>query len=369
MADVNFFDTPTVASCKKHRIVSKYLAGWANIVLRQARLHEGRIMYVDMFCGPGQYRDGTPSIPLLVLQHVVDTPALHETLQTVFNDENADFVQALETHIARIPGIDRLKFKPVLRNRSVSRDTISRIRRNQVPTLYFADPWGYEGVSIDMIEAALSHWGCDFMFFFNYNRINMHLGSDLMSGAIDEFFSQQRAEQLRRTLACLSPGQREEAVLKAMKDSAKALCAQAGIFTYRSDTGSRSTHHLMCVSKHRQAMALFKEISAKESTRFDEDVPSLDHNPGANPAQRLLFSPLEQLEQDLITAFAGKSGLTAEQIYHEHHNGRPYILKNYRQALLRLEESGSIQVDPPRAIRRQADTIPGSARISFPRVG
>jgi hypothetical protein len=109
--------------------------------------------------------------------------------------------------------------------------------------------------------------------------------------------------------------------------------------------------------------------ASKESTRFDDDVPSLEHNPAANPAQGVLFSPLDQLQQDLVVTFAGKAGLTAEQIYHEHHNGRPYVLKNYRQALLRLEESGDVVIEPPRSVRRQSDTIPVSARISFPRVG
>src|SRR5205823_6384857 len=106
-----------------------------------------------LFCGPGQYQDGTPSIPLLVLQHAVNTQALHDTFQSVFNDENPAFIEALAGHIARIPGIQQLKFQPILRNRTVGRDTIPRIRRNRVPALYFADPWGYEGVSIDMIEA------------------------------------------------------------------------------------------------------------------------------------------------------------------------------------------------------------------------
>jgi hypothetical protein len=206
------------------------------------------------------------------------------------------------------------------------------------------------------------------MFFFNYNRINMHLGSDIMSGPINEFFSPARAEQLRRTIAHLGPAQREQAVLKAMIDAAKSLGAKAEKFTYRSETGTRSTHHLMCVSKHRQGMSLFKEISAKESTRFDDDVPSLNHNPADNPAQGCLFSPLDQLEQDIVVTFAGKVGLTAEQIYHEHHNGRPYVLKNYRQALLHLVESGTILTDTPPVLRKQSNTIPGSARFSFPQV-
>src|SRR5260221_6058341 len=123
-----------------------------------------------------------------------------------------------------------------------------------------------------------------------------------------------------------------------MIDAIKGLGAHAEKFTYRSETGTRTTHHLICVSKHRQGIALYKEISANESVRFDDNVQSLDHNPGADPSQGVLFSPLAQLEEELVSTFAGKI-LTTEEIYHEHHNGRPYVIKNYRQALLHLEET------------------------------
>lgn len=67
MADASFFDVPTEASLKKHRIVSKYYGGWGNIVLPKARAREGKLMYVSLFCGPGKYKDGTRSTPLLIL--------------------------------------------------------------------------------------------------------------------------------------------------------------------------------------------------------------------------------------------------------------------------------------------------------------
>jgi hypothetical protein len=228
----------------------------------------------------------------------------------------------------------------------------------------FADPWGYQGVSIDLIDAAISHWGSDFMFFFNYNRINMNLGSDSMNGPIDEFFRPELAATLRASIARLRPAQREEAILKAMRDAIKRLGAQVEKFTYRSKTGSRSTHHLMCVSKHRQGMALFKEISAKESTSFNDNVPSMAHDPSADSAQGKLFSPLNDLEADLLVTFAGQI-VTPEQVCHGHHTGRPYILKNYRQALLHLEETGAITVDPPRATRARSESLPSDARITF----
>lgn len=365
MADASFYDRPTTASLKKHRIVSKYFAGWANIVLPAARAKEGRIWFVDLFSGPGTYKDGTESIPLLVLRHAINTPALHDTLQVVFNDENKAFIRQLQAHVQAMPGIECLQRKPAIRNRTVSKDLVPLLTKIAAPTLFFADPWGYQGVSLDLLHACLTHWGSDFMFFFNYNRINMNLSSDLMREPIDEFFTSARAEELRKHVATLRPAAREQAVLDAMKRAIAHLGARSEKFTYRSPTGSRTTHHLMCVSRSKEGIALFKEISAKESSTFDDNVPSLDHNPAADPSQPGLFPAITRLEDELVTNFAGRQ-ITTREIYHEHHNGKPYVLKNYRQALLHLESAGKIAISPPREMRRSPDAIPGTALITFP---
>jgi GMT-like wHTH domain len=194
----------------------------------------------------------------------------------------------------------------------------------------------------------------------------MHLGNDVMNEPINEFFRPDVAAQIRQTIARLRPAAREEAIIKAMRESIKELGANVANFTYRSQIGTRTSHHLMCVTRHRNGLALFKEISAKQSTSFDSGVPSGEHNPGADPAQRILFSPLTELEEDLKVTYAGKYNLTPEQIYHEHHNGKPYVLKNYRQALLNLEAAGDVEIDPPRAAR-SPDTLPSTARIAFRR--
>jgi three-Cys-motif partner protein len=364
MADDSFFDRPTEASIKKQRIVSKYFGGWANIILPKAKSKEGKLRYVDFFSGPGRYLDGSPSTPLLILDHVIKTPALREVTQLFFNDENKAFIRKLENEVKMFPGVELLKHAPVFGNKAINRDVIPRIQKTKVPSLFFADPWGYKGISVDLIAAAITHFGCDFLFFFNYNRINMNLGSEAMTEPINEFFSEERAEALRKTVARLRPAEREEAILKEMKSAIRALGAQVGIFTYRSETGARATHHLLCVSRHKNGMALFKEISAKESTSFEEDVPSLEHDPSANPYQGGLFSPIEELEEELLSTFAGRV-MTPEQIYHEHHIGRRYIHKNYRQALLHLEEIGAITVNPSRTNRSRAEIMPRDARITF----
>jgi three-Cys-motif partner protein len=368
MADDSFFDSPTEASIKKQRIVSKYFGGWANILLPKVLAKERKLMYVDLFSGPGRYHDGSPSTPLLVLEHVVKTPALREVTQLFFNDEREASINTLKDEVAKFPGVESLKYEPVFRSKTINRDVIPKLQKTKVPTLFFADPWGYKGISVDLIAAAIAYFGCDFLFFFNYNRINMNLGSEAMTEPINEFFSEARADTLRRTVASLRPSEREEAILKEMKSAIRSLGAQVGIFTYRSETGTRATHHLLGVSRHKYGMALFKEISAKESTSFEEDVPSLEHDPSANPYQAGLFSPIEELGKELLSTFAGRV-MTLEEIYHEHHIGRPYIQRNYRQALLHLEETGAISVDPLRASRPRGQSFPRDAKISFPRIG
>ena len=122
-------------------------------------------MVMDLFSGPGRYRDGTPSTPLLILDHVVNTPALRDVTQLFFNDEKPEFVEVLKKEVADFPGIETLKYKPVFRAKSIDRGVIPKIREVKVPTLFFADPWGYAGISVDLIEASIAHWGSDFLFF------------------------------------------------------------------------------------------------------------------------------------------------------------------------------------------------------------
>ena len=60
-----FFDEREDQSEVKARIVSKYFYVWAKII--GARARAGRIAYIDLFAGPGRYKDGSASTPLMVL--------------------------------------------------------------------------------------------------------------------------------------------------------------------------------------------------------------------------------------------------------------------------------------------------------------
>jgi three-Cys-motif partner protein len=120
-------------------------------------------------------------VPLLVLENAIVDPLLRDGLVTIFNDYDADNSRTLKQEIAKLPGIEKLKFSPVVNNEIVGQNIIDSLTKGSlIPTLSFIDPWGYKGLSLRLINTFLRDWGCDCIFFFNYNRINMGLNNPIV---------------------------------------------------------------------------------------------------------------------------------------------------------------------------------------------
>jgi hypothetical protein len=78
---------------------------------------------------------------------------------------------------------------------------------------------------------------------------------------------------------------------------------------------------------------------------------------------------IPSLQRDLITVFAGKE-LSVGQVFSAHHpSSTQFILRNYQEALRRLEDEGKISTSPPAARRPKRNdrvTMGESVKISFP---
>ena len=102
-----------------------------------------------------------------------------------------------------------------------------------------------------------------------------------------------------------------------------------------------------------------KDIMARESSSDVQGVPSFEYNP-ATVRQTLLFEysrPIEDLEEMLLTEFAGIT-LSMKEIFERHNIGRRFVSRNYKDALIHLEQQGKITSNPPANLRRQRKGIP-----------
>jgi three-Cys-motif partner protein len=168
MIDEAFFEASHEQSQIKSRIVAKYFGAWAKVIIPASRRRGDRIAYIDLFAGPGRYRDGTLSTPILVLEKAIADPDMRRMLVTIFNDRNPESVSSLNMAIDSLPGIEQLAHKPQLRNEEIGTEIVKMFEKMRlVPTFFFVDPWGYKGLSLALINSVLKNWGCDCVFFFN----------------------------------------------------------------------------------------------------------------------------------------------------------------------------------------------------------
>ncbi len=367
MGTEEFFDEQSGESEVKARIVSKYFDAWSRVMVPTIKKRGGnRLAYLDTHSGPGKYEDGSSSTPLLVLERAVASEDLCNMLITIFNDVDVENCRKLAAALAEFPGIEKLRHKPILLNNEIAGHAgayFAPIRK--VPTFSFVDPWGYKSISREIIKALVADWGCDCLFFFNYRRVNAAFANPLFAGHVDALFGTERAAKLRVQLSTLRPHEREALILEelaqALKEMAKVFVLP---FIFKNESGHRTTHSLVFVSKNELGLEIMKEIMAAESSVLDQGVPTFTYSP-ADERTPLLFSlarPREALEEMLLEHFAGRT-LTADQIYRSHHINYRYVRKNYRDALLQLEGAGKITASPK---KRRVGTFGPNVQATFP---
>ncbi|MFC1485859.1 three-Cys-motif partner protein TcmP, partial [Candidatus Latescibacterota bacterium] len=263
----SFFDESREQSKVKSTIVSKYFVAWANVIIgtQKRNQKDKRIAYIDLFAGPGHYNDGTVSTPILILKKTIESEDFSQRLVTIFNDKNKRYTDSLKQAIFNLPGIERLKNKPEILTQEVNDKIVRQLeKRKIIPTLFFIDPWGYKGLSLRLVNSVLKDWGCDCIFFFNYNRINMGLSNAKVQEHMVALFGKQRAELLRQKIEGKPPDDRERIIIEELCQALKETWPQFVLpFRFKDDHGIRTTHHLIFVSKNFLGYHIMKEIMAK----------------------------------------------------------------------------------------------------------
>ncbi len=363
----DFFGEQREQSLVKTTIISKYFWVWAKVIISTVKKKlDGKIAYIDLFAGPGRYEIGTASTPLLVLKQAINDDDMRKFLVAIFNDKDEANARALEVAIEELPGIETLSHKPIVYNHEIGTEIIKQFEQMRlVPTLLFVDPWGYKGLSLRLVDSVLKDWGCDCIFFFNYNRINMGINNKLVEEHMNALFGQKRADKLRLKLSRLDPRERELTIVEELSQALQSHGERFVLpFRFRNHSGNRTSHHLIFVTKHFRGYEIMKDIMAKMSSGMEQGVPTFEYSP-ALESQPLLFElsrPIDELENLLLDKYAGKT-LSMRQIYRDHNVGRRYISKNYKDVLLKMESVGKIQANPS---KRRRGTFADKVLVTFP---
>ena len=364
MTPADFFAQQSPASALKSEIVVKYLVAWVRVVSLGTGRH---VVYFDPFCGPGRYRDGSLSTPLLVIEAVSRDTNLNAKLLTVFRDADESYCKALRENIAAFPETRNLHHPPVVFCEEVNETLAKHFAETPLsPTFAFLDPMGFKGVTLDLVDSLIRNWGCDCLFFFNYNEVNRWLKAPGVAPHIDALFRSARAEALRSAVLGLRSGAREKLVLDTLKEGILDGPAEyVQTFRFMNQTGSRTSHYLVFATKVFKGYEIMRDVMARASSYSQGGVPTYVYTP--KPPEASLFDSLvfEDFKDDLVGHFAGKT-LTVRNAFEKHSVGKRFVLPNYKRALLDLERAGRIEANPP-ADNRPKNTMGDDVAVRFPR--
>jgi len=371
----NFFDEQTEQSLIKATLVAKYFPAYMRVMGAAQRQYGGdRIAYIDLFAGPGRYKDGASSTPVKIVEEAIADPDMRQRFVAIFNDKDEANVRSLEAALAALPGYDTLKHKPLIYHGEVGDGVVKKFEETKlVPTLSFIDPWGYKGMTLRLINSVLKDWGCDCCFFFNYSRVNMGLANDAVEGHMDALFGKPRADALRARFAdqSLGPDVREAFIVEEMCQALKEMGGRFVLpFRFYSRQGTRATHHLFFVSKHFRGYSIMKDLMHKHCTGKHEGVVNFEYSPADHRQPTLfgLLTRLDDLEGLLLGAFRGQT-LTVQQIFERHSVGRPFVLKDYKDALGRMYQAGAIQGNRAGGKPIKRNTFPDDIVVTFEPAG
>jgi len=370
--DRSFFKEPTESSIVKTNIVTKYFRAWSNVIIPTSKINIRKVAYIDLFAGPGRYDDGTKSTPLKILEMATQNSNLQQMLVTVFNDKDENNTKSLQKDINNIKNISSLKYKPEIYTDKVGDNFLEMFENMKlIPTLFFIDPWGYKGLSLRLINSVLKNWGCDCIFFFNYNRIYTGLFNKNVAKHMEALFGKERTNKIRIRLKKIRAIKREQYIINQLEEALIEMGGKYVLpFCFQRTRKYHTSHYIIFVSKNFKGFEIMRGIMGKESSSFDQGVPSFAFNPIEKQLTmiRLFEKPmLDMLENLLLESFAGQT-LKMRQIYIKHCVGTRYIESNYKEALRRLEKKDIIKADPPankRQTRQGVVTFGNDVKVTF----
>jgi three-Cys-motif partner protein len=308
-----------------------------------------------------------------VLDTILANPDLASRMVTLFNDKDSANIESLKKAIAEVPGIERLKYAPDFYNEEVG-DEIAKMfsRESIVPTFFFVDPWGYKGLSLNLVSSIIKDWGCDCVFFFNYNRVNMGINNDVIKPHMASLYGDDRLNRLRGLLPdTLSAEEREVIVVQELCEALRQNGSRFVLpFRFKNDSGARTSHHLIFLSKNFRGYEIMKEIMAKESSDTKDGVANFEYNPRDMHYKQgtlfdLLSRPLDDLQGMLIEKYKGQT-IDFLRLYEEHSVDRPYIKKNYKDVLRAMLDAALISaVNPKNNKPPRKGSFSDEMRITF----
>jgi three-Cys-motif partner protein len=354
--DREHFDEYTTQNSVKHAILSNYLPAYL-IALKR---HIQRFHYVDGFAGRGLYAQKYAGSPLLALDEIHKVGFASKSAISLVEDIPA-FYQELVSHVDRAASRNRLMYEPLILHGQF-RDHVDKILSHpiydastQIGTFCFVDPCGIEGVRLEDLVKFLQLPFGELLLFFNYAGFNRILGGIEAGTATKEIAaamlgSSDRVNLLMEALSDEIDSKNRETIVRDQLIAALRHDARTEFFVpFRFETrgAERTSHYLVHCSNNSLAFKIMKSVMWKLGRDDTDPIGKLEliRDDERGTQFSLFRQDLLQAKHAVLTRL--RQGATIVGEFTDswvRQSSDPFSAEAYKTLLLRMEESGEIEV-------------------------
>ena len=347
----------------KHQILRSYLNAWLPIM----STHNGRLVYIDGFAGPGIYTGGEPGSPIIALQAYLEhkyRARMPAQLVYAFIEEDGLRWERLKAEVAKLgplPGnvtvdIQHGAFEEIF---SGTLDHIEEKGTNLAPTFAFIDPFGYAQASMKLSGRFLQFERCEVLIYVPFPFIARFLTRAGQENALTTLFGTDEWKAARD----LSGEARLQLLHDLFQAQLKNECGLKYVRSFEIVTAHpNSGYHLFFGTKHELGLERMKDamwgIDPEGGQRFAD---STSHG------QQTLFEPkpdLKPLRKAMIDHF-GDETFSIEDAQRFTLIDTPYRPAHVKTLTLKvLEDRGQLQIVRAKDGRRRG-TYPPGTRMRF----
>ena len=344
----------------KHLVLENYLKAWFPILGMGNR--NRRIVFVDGFAGPGEYRSGEVGSPVVAMRVLAEHPAeIRAEVVFFFIESKPDRARHLESLVAqwrpRLPATARVHVRKGEFDASMTDvlDDLDEQGKRMAPALVMIDPFGVKGMPMEVVRRIMANRKCEVYLSFMSEAMNRFVSEPEFEAPMDELFGSGEWRQARDLVGRGRRGFLHGLYRKQLKEAGAKQVVRFHLFA-----GSRLKYSIFFGTRHslgsdRMKQAIWTVAPFGDYTfRGGEQAQISFLEPDFGPLQEALRERFESagwVSIEEIEEFVRSD----ETIYH---TGQ---LRT--EALRPMEQVGRIEVDPKTRTRRL--NYPEGCQINF----
>ena len=349
----------------KHLVLENYLKAWFPILGMGNR--NRRILFVDGFAGPGEYRGGEEGSPMVAMRVLAEHSAkskINAEVVFFFIENEPRRVQHLSGRVAhwhpRLPATAKVHVREGSFDGSMTDvlDDLNEQGRRMAPALVMIDPFGVKGIPMTLIRRIMANPKAEVYVSFMWEAMNRFVSQPEFATPMDELFGSNKWREAKGR----SGDDRKDFLHGLYRRQLMEAGARQVVY-FHLFAGNRLKYSIFFGTGHNKGSDRMKKAIWKVAPWGDFSFR------GGRQDQLVLFGltqpDLQPLQDALLDHFGGQGWVTVhdvlefvrsdETIYHDSQVKKP-VLKP-------MEQQGLLHADGTTRTKRW--TYPNGCRIKF----